>query len=379
MTQEMLDGARLLAEVGKHVYLVVLNVSWPKMSYTICDAIVEIDGAAANGEKLEVAERFRNNPNWKLMPEPWKKRFGALENRARTAVSKSSVAFATKGMALLPIAKAADVFTKLRGIRDEMTTAIGEFTMAYSQIMTDLEEELGPVLYDKASRKLPTTADIQNTAGIRWSIMPLGGGTHLSVTVDAVRRARWTLMTAGQGNEAVEIAEFEAALDTLTQLVVELSNPVNRLGEESAMELIDEARSQFNVLAQQMVEDMATEPRRVLTEAINHLLEALETGKTIRSGTLGAIERAFELVHGFSFMADNELLEHMRECEVTLNRVSVQDLNASREIGSQLAGALTKVRDQAANSVAATNASRQFRRITLKPAQKNKVAAPAAV
>jgi len=97
------------------------------------------------------------------------------------------------------------------------------------------------------------------------------------------------------------------------------------------------------------------------------LTSAIESGRMIKNGSLGAIERAFDLVKGFEFLADDELIARIREGEAALGNVSVQDINGSREVGARLAGALGRVREQAANAEAATSAVRQFRGIRIRP------------
>jgi len=366
-TTQRAEGEQLLQEIGKHVYLVVLNISWPKLSYQIADAIVEVVGAGERGENVQVAEQFRNKPQWSLMPTEWHRKFSKIEHQARTALSRASLAFATKGMAILPMTRADDVFMQLRELRASLQQHRDTFVAEYNDILANLRNELGEELYDKAARKLPDGVQISNKFDMRWAIFPMGGGTSLSVTAEAVRQVQEVLSASRTADGVVDPEALDLAQGTLATLTHELANPVNRIGDESAMSLIREAHEQMAQIAQQVVEDIAREPRAELARAIDHLLESLQTGRTIKNGTIGAIERAFELVKGFQFLADDELLNRIREGEAALRHVTVRQLNGNREIGARLAGTLSRVREQAADAEAATKAVRQFRGIRIRP------------
>jgi len=374
MTEQTLQGEELLQEIGKHVYLVVLNVSWPKLQYQISDAIVEVAGAGSSGENLEIAEKFRNKPQWTLMPRVWHTKFQKTESKARATLAKASLAFASKGMAILPISRAGAIFEELHALRDTLETDRDNFILEYGNILQNLQEELGPELYDKASRKIPTESQIHQKFGMRWPIFPMGGGMSLSVTAEQIRQVVQTLdsmqadlsrLATGTGSAASTAYEEAAAI--MATLLTEMSNPVNRIGDESAMALIGEAREQMNQIASRLVDSIATEPRQQLADAIDYLLEAIRSGRAIRNGTISAVERAFELVRGFSFLADDELLARIREGEAALQHVTVQEVNASQEIGARLAGALRHVQEQAANANAALTAVRKFRGIRIRP------------
>jgi hypothetical protein len=119
-TDPALAGQNVLAEITKHIYLVCLTIGWPKLSYKIGDAIVEItkeDGGEK--KKVEIDEEFRNDPAWQLMPDDWKIIFTKLEGKGRKTLSSSSTSFATKGISLLPISRAEGVFQVLDDFRRE--------------------------------------------------------------------------------------------------------------------------------------------------------------------------------------------------------------------------------------------------------------------
>jgi len=351
----------LLASLNRHILLVMLHISWPKLSYQIADAVVEIRGDGNITTEVDV--EYRTNPQWQLMPEEWRKRFSAIEGRARAILSSVSVKFAAKGITALPTSRAATVFTSLRELRDELERDRDEFISDYSNVLSNLKDKLGDDLYDKAAEKLPSEQDVRKKFGMVWAIVPAGGSgvslsnAKLDTVADALRTARADAATTAD----------ELVLDEAMHIIGSArDNPMASVDEEEAEELINEARQQMNQLTQQMLQDMAREPRQMLTDAADNLLEALNNPeRAIRTGTISQVQRAFEMVEGFSFLADSELLSRIRDCNNRLNSVTPQEINSDSEIGARLAEGLRSVREQASDAVASAKAVRSFRNINI--------------
>ena len=355
-----LEGENLLQQITRHVFLVLLHISWPKMAYQIADAIVEVTDK--DNKKKEIDEKFRSKPQWQLMPEEWKKKLGSLENRARALVSSASVQFAARGMAVLPVVRAAEIFQALRTCRSEMEQYRDEFTAAYEKILEDLKKELGAELYAKASKKLPDKDDVKEKFGITWAIVPAGGS---GIDREKLHELRREVVAAF---DARHMGGGARTRDRILGLLDEVANhDVTQITDQEAEDLVREARDQMHQFTQEMLEDMAREPRQILADAAQNLIEALQDqNRIIRSGTIDQVRRAFQMVEGFSFLAGPELLDRVAHVRERLDEATPQELNSNAAAGTALANALRGVRDAAADAQGAAEAMRSFRGIRIR-------------
>lgn len=362
------DGEQLLGEITRHVFLVLLRVSWPKLSYQIADAIVELPVNGNDQEKEEIAEEFRTNPQWRLMPEAWRKRLGRLEHRARSLLNSASIQFAARGMAVLPVMRAQQVFSGLREIRTEMQQARDEFVEEYESILQGLRERLSAEMFKKVNAKLPEPAQVARKFEMVWAIVPSGGrGGATPQQLETLQQAMDACTQRLQEHSLPLPRAVRNAHDALQQMRDAVETQQRQITDTEADELVAEARQQMHEFTQEMLEDMAREPRQVIMAAADNLLEALRNpNRMIRNGTIRQVQDAFELLEGFQFLAGDELLARMSECRERLSDVTPQQLNSDAEIGARLAAGLQGMRDAAANAQERTEAVRRFRGIRMR-------------
>lgn len=344
----------LLDAVTKHVFLVMLRISWPKMSYQIDNAVVEV---AKEGNTHLVDKNLHSAPQWRLMPEKWRKRLVSLESKARATLRNASVHFATRGVSVLPVTRAEEVFNQLREHRDQMNRYRDEFTEQYSLVLDDLKDKLDPTLYNAVLHKLPSEKAISDKFGVIWAIIPVGGSKFFRP--EQIHKLRNALRDAEDAGvvSAVDarkmLEKFEKDQETPSQYTDAVTGHI-----------IKEARQQMESLTREAVERMIEEPKQVLADAVSNLLKSLnKPDRMIRSGTLDRVRRAFELVEGFEFLATGELLDSIRECRGRLEEVSPTSLNRDRDIGSQLAQSLRAVQQQAVATVDQGRLVKKMRRI----------------
>jgi hypothetical protein len=380
MTEELrpLEGERLLNEISRHVYLVALTIGWPKLSYQIADAVVEVkkDGDNGDTKKVEIAEDLRNNPHWQLMPNDWKAKFTTLEGKARRIVSASSASFATKGMSLLPISRAPEIFHILSGMREEFMVHRNGFVTEYATIREEIKTKLkasDETLWNKVKDKLPDEDAIRGRFNMNWAIMPLGG-SGLQVPQVDLEDVRNTLqehhdnLAATLGPESTALEQCRRSMLIVSGLIDQSQETIHHLDDQTATDLVQQARGQVADFGQQVLANMIEEPRRAIAEAVENMMGALaDNSRRIRSGTIDQIKRSFELMKGFDFLADETLLTRMQQCEVALENVSVQELNASEETGRRIARYLQGVHEQATSDDAVSHVGRQFCAVRLTP------------
>jgi len=390
--QQVLDGEPLLNAITKHVLLVMLHISWPKLTYQIADAIVEVtvgqDGKSSKEKKKEIEAEFRSQPQWQLMPMEWRKKLVNLEGRARSLLAHASIQFATRGIAVLPMSRAQEVFSGLRALRTEMEQNRDEFVTAYESILEELASRLGAELFKKVQGKLPEAETVAGKFGIVWAIVPAGGRSAITdVELEILDNGLsagmglWQqadLMTTdgiGGGHASPPGRQaLQRAQQTLQQLRERARGNTEQVTDSEAGELIAEAQAQMHQFTREMLENMAREPREILTAAADNLLGALQSPqRIIRNGTISQVREAFEMVEGFEFLAGPELLNAIRQCRERLYAATPQQLNGDAEIGAQLAAGLSAVREAAADSQLAANAVRRFRgiRIREKPSKED--------
>lgn len=337
------------------------------MSYQIADAIVEVkvDGDGEE-KKKEIAAEFRTKPQWQLMPDEWRKKLGNLEGRARSLLSHASVQFAARGMCVLPVTRAQEIFAGLRALRAEMHQYRDEFVAEYETILENLESTLDKDLFKKVQGKLPDSAIISEKFSMVWAIIPAGGRSAVTDTELELLEAALTIAERPELTKA-QRQRIERGQQVLAALRGRLEQETRQIADDEAADLIEEARAQMHTFTQELVENMCNEPRRMLMEAADNLLEALrDPERIIRNGTLDQVRRAIAMVEGFEFLAGPELLATMRACQERLDSVDARTLNSDVELGARLAAGLQVVRDHAADVAVASTAMRQFRGIRLR-------------
>jgi len=362
-----LEGEQLLEAITRHVFLVMLKISWPKLSYQIADAIVEIKGDSGE-ENKEIDEEFRTKPQWQLMPEVWRKKLVNLEGRARAVLGSASVSFAARGISVLPSSRAEEVFAALSVLRTEMEQYRDEFVAEYANVIADVQSKLDEELFQKVRGKLPSSDEIANKFSMIWAIIPAGGRSGATPEqMDSIEQALLRAQDALPADNVHDREMLQDGLASVRQIQHALATRERVITDEEAAEMIDEAHAQMSEFTNNMLENMAREPRRMLLDAADNLLEALkDPQRMIRSGTINQVREAFEMVEGFEFLAGADLMSAMRECRKRLDTATPKQLNSDAEIGARLAAGLRGVRDEAADSQSATNAMRQFRRIRIR-------------
>jgi hypothetical protein len=256
-----------------------------------------------------------------------------------------------------------------------------EFVQEYEGVLKSLEEKLDKDLFNKVQGKLPEAEQVAEKFGIVWAIIPAGGrGGATAEQVETIEGALTKARDRLRERKLTCPREVHNALVAVNQIKQAIEVRERQITDDEAAELISEARDQMSQFTNEMLEDMAREPRQVLKDAADNLLEALkDPSRMIRNGTINQVREAFEMVEGFEFLAGNDLMSAIRDCRQRLDNVTPQQLNSDAEIGARLAAGLQGVREEAADTRAASQAVRQFRRIRIRDESPEPDRQPAAV
>jgi exonuclease VII large subunit len=186
------------------------------------------------------------------------------------------------------------------------------------------------------------------------------GRVGLQATREQLEQVKDTLQL---GEPHIDMVAYEQAADTLNNLIDQTYETVHHLDTDTASALVREAKETIVELGHQLVENMCKEPREQIAKTVENMLESLRGGRRVREGTIRQIKESFELMRGFDFVADQTLLNQMRECERALDSTTVQQLNASQDTGRRISRYLQDVVDQATNPEAVEEVQQQFRGI----------------
>jgi hypothetical protein len=360
MPTEAISTEELLGKIQEHVWLVSLTVGWPKMSHQIADAEVTIKTEHGT---TEVDEAFRTSPQWQLIPEEWKEKLSNLEGRARRVLGRASVQFAAKGSCLLPIHRAPEVFQQLRELRTDFYSIRDQFVAAYGEIMRDIRAKLGDEQFARAAAKLPTQQFVSGKFRMTWAIIPLAGNSgpkedyweELKERVDRV-----SAYTTVHGQDA--IAELHEHID---RRHTAQWSPFD--DDQALLDTVREAKESMAKMVEESIEAMVNEPRQEVAAAVQHMIDMIKDEKTVRQGTLDQISRAFDRLKSFSFIADDQLVQQIRQMEKRIDDLTPQAINSNRDVGLQLAGALRPILQAATDEARAAKAGQRFRHIRFRP------------
>ena len=359
----------MLAAVNQHIFLVKLHISWPKMKRKIVDAIVEVNDE--DGNTCELPRKFRNNPQWKLMPEEWKNRFTRIEGKARSCLNDASIAFASTGMATIAVKRADLVFQQLREYRDTMYAYRDEFVELYSDtlqnIRQDITNEMSQELADKAIAKLPTLARIRGTFDMNWAIVPIGNNGINRPQLEqlqAIKSKLYNLSNVLQSQE--QRCEILDAISDLGDVIRDVHSTPREMSDGEASEFVTEARLRMANFANEFVQNISRGPRQQLETALGHLLKSIREQRNIKAGTITQVQQACQMVRDFDFMQDRELLDLVGTVETELTNVTPQQVNSDSVFASQLAEAVTPAVEACQSAERAVSNERQFSRLVLR-------------
>lgn len=351
------ETAALLSGLSEHVYLMTLTVRWPRLSLMLDNAKIVATDSDAN--IVEIDETLYNAPRLALMPKDWHAKFTNIESRCRKVLEVTR-SFGSKGFRLLPIRKAEEVYLKLRELREEMNNAAEEFSYHYRAVRQELREKLPEAVYAQIMLRLPEEETIRERFGIIWGQFPLGAQNTL-ITLSASKLQRLKALVDRHADTDPEAVAY------LQQLYEIAKNPLKTAGEAHISELLQEARDQMRQITMQTIEEMIREPQEEAARAIEHLFEMIREGRTIRTGTIDQIRRAFDTIRDFGFLADDALKEKLAQCEFLLDSANITSINRSRQLGQQLAATLRETRTALSDIERAQQNVQRFRRICLSP------------
>lgn len=281
--------AGVLDKIQQHCLLITLNVRCWHGRPQIDEANVSIDT-----ETLTVEDATQ--PRWKLMPVSWQRQFQKLESKARNLIKVYSVPFKLRGVYVVPIGEADELFGRLRDVRDRYNELVDEFVDDYDEWTTALRSKLGEARYEKASNHIPDKKRMRKKFGLEWAIVPMG-----------------------------KTASTVATSDYMTE------------AEKTMDKLIDES---FNNIVKQ--------PKLELIAAISKMMNSLLNNRTtIRRPTIERLRRAIAKCRGFQQLTDDSIGSVGAAIDTinnTLDDLSPQRLNRDVELRQELVHELNDIR-----------------------------------
>lgn len=306
----------LLYNFQSHCFLLSLTFHRWGAQPQVRGADVEVGGVIlAPGRQVTA-------PRWRLMPLTLKAEIDRLESKTRSTLDHISVPFFIKGVHVVPLNRAQKLFETLHRIREELDATVERLVRrGYDGLLGEIKDELGNKAFAVAQSFIPDCDEMVGRFGLIWAMIPLETGKHLGA-----------------------------------------------LGPAEAVEYVEEARAQLRQMLQESVEAMIRQPRKELAAAVVNLADLIDR-EGVRRGTLDRVQRAFEKLRGFQFLADAQLLDEMREVEQHLGDRGPRDLNRAKKEGmvvtTGLTAALRKLGDTASDLGAMDAAARPWRVLQL--------------
>lgn len=286
-----IDG--VLKRVQQHCLLVTLNVHCWQGCPQIEDAYV-----AYNEQELDT--RVSTLPRWKLMPRSWQSKFHGLESKARTAIKTYSVPFSLRGVYIVPLVNAEELFTRLREIRELYIVLVDQFLEDYDSWIDDLKESLQEA-FETVKGYIPPKQKLKYKFGIEWAIVPMG-------------------------------------------------QPGNTVDDFSISDLVREAKQTMADMVMSSVETMVQQPRAELAEAIDNLVKIIskENRAALKGASLEKLYKAFQKYRSFASIIDTEgkLLNLLDNVENELEGVSTRQINRDESIRDGLLQVLGAVQTE---------------------------------
>jgi hypothetical protein len=348
----------ILAKLQEHVILVAMHIGWPKMSPHIADSsVVLTDGASLK----QVNEKFRSSPRWNLIPDEWKSRLGSLESRARKCLSNYARQFTSKGLNLLPISRAEEVFRQLKVMQEEFLHIAEQFTENYTDILQDvrreLESEIGHEAVVKAMKALPDPDKIKDCFRFQWYSLPLSS----SVSEEKIRLLQFQLEELIRDYQTP--SEIVPELQKIRATVAELSRiAASDMDASQTSELMQEARAALRDQIGHVVDDLIEGPRRQVAAEMATLIQKLQDDKQIQPGSFTALRDAIQHLRDFEFLETPQLEQALLAVDRKISEHAAKQLNESRDLSLQLANALTTQVGKIVDPQDMRQASQRFRR-----------------
>lgn len=236
------------------------------------DAEIHIDGHRVDDDVV-------GEPYWDLIPKEWRKKLLRHGPKARRKVRDWSIPFVVKGLYFVPLGQAEQCLSDVDAVRQEMTRDVREFVYAYPGIVDKLKHKMGTD-FKRIEKKLKKQEDIWDLFAI--SVIPI----------------------------KVSLVEF--------------------IGGRTGT-FLKQAKAAMTKTVNELIEDMISEPRQQVYEALKRLRETLaDPDKNVQQRSLDALVRRFNKLKGFAFMADSNVLDAISSVEnqVKLYAPSVLNLKS---------------------------------------------------
>jgi len=269
--------------MADHVLFVSVTVSSWRGQFEVTGGEVRVDDRA-------VARDMVADPRWKLLPTPWRLRFGKIENAARREVDRKALPFPLTGLSVIPRTAAGDVFAAIDVQAAALAAAADEFVEQWPTILTDLEGKVPADLWPGVRAKLPTAVDLRKKFGIKTRVVPVGG---LGATLD----------DADAGAYAREI-------------------------QAKTTQFIDETAAV-----------MAAGLRDELHAAAAAVTDRMTDKGVLKAATLANLGEAFDKLAAFKFLTGADVQGRLRDAHRRLKEMDPSTLNDSTRKGDGLLAA----------------------------------------
>lgn len=152
----------------------------------------QIDGASVLVGEEQITDVDTTLPRWKLLPKGQKAKFQQLEKQARSLIKSVSVPFKLRGVYIVPLVEADELFKQLHDVKKQYQETVDEFLNNYDGWLEELRNSMAEQNFTVVRKCIPSKYELKRMFAIEWAVLPIGHPAPTAVnigTTDLIREA----------------------------------------------------------------------------------------------------------------------------------------------------------------------------------------------
>jgi len=162
------QAASILTTLHEHCLLV--NVSFHRWTGQLV-----VRGASVRVPPVgRVAPPKIAPPHWRLEPDSLKKAIDPIEREVRAAVARCTRPFLFRGVHVLPMDRAAELFNQLATLREQLKDEVDRLVRkGYSKLLGEIRDRIGDDAFAEVEPYIPDPETMSSRFGLEWSAFGL--------------------------------------------------------------------------------------------------------------------------------------------------------------------------------------------------------------
>lgn len=336
---------RVMSRLADHCLALKVTVHGAAQECKIDNATVSVGGE-------ELADDTVARSTGLAMPKGVRTRLGRVADQLRAVPGRFGTRF-PGGAYLIPLRAgtrrpAETVLVEIARLRQVYTETAESCRDEWLAYMADLQTKNSSV-YARVRRACPTGEAFVAAHQVKTLTFPLGR----SLSPAFWDRARDLL--------AEHLTDSDA-LNSVMRRLTDLSVLPDPRDSDADARWAREQSEAAGRMVSETVTAMVADPLREFAEALDHIDQAVSTGRVIREGSLDNLRAAWEKLTAFEFMLPSETALRLRSVGDQLQAMTARDVNQDVREGGDLTTFFRQVREEVAAPAAAGEAAQSAAR-----------------